>query len=182
MSNTLLYFLPVISAFIGWLISRLGINLFFKRLQSQQKTLAAQAGSFVAAGFSLDDLTAKLTNEEAIEKILPVAEEHIDHFLRVKLPAAMPMLSMFISDKLVADMKAIFMTELKELFPAIITQYLSNAKSTIALDKLVANKVETIDMDKVKVSLGGTINKVALFGALIGFATGVFQLFLTLIA
>src|SRR6476620_10910228 len=107
MINSWLYFFPVISALVGWLISRLGVNLFFKRLQVQQKTLAAQAGSFVAAGFSLDDLTAKLTNEEAVEKILPVAEEHIDHFLRVKLPAAMPMLSMFISDKLVADMKAI---------------------------------------------------------------------------
>ncbi len=182
MINTLLYFLPLISAFIGWLISRFGINLLFKRIQSQQKTLAAQAGSFVAAGFSLDDLTAKLTNEEAIDKILPVAEEHIDHFLRVKLPAAMPMLSMFISDKLVADMKAIFMTELKELFPAIITQYLSNAQSTIAIDKLVAAKIETMDMNKVKASLRGTLNNVALFGALIGFVTGIIQISLTLIA
>src|SRR4051812_46530054 len=182
MINTLLYFLPLISAFIGWLISRLGINLFFKRIQSQQKTLAAQAGNFVAAGFSLDDLTAKLTNEEAIEKILPVAEEHIDHFLRVKLPAAMPMLSMFISDKLVADMKAIFMAELKELFPAIITQYLSNAKSTIAIDRIIASKIETMDMKNVKATLHGTLSMVALFGALIGFLTGLFQIFLTLIA
>jgi hypothetical protein len=182
MVSTVLYLLPLISAFIGWLISRLGINLFFKRLQAQQRTLAAQAGNFVAAGFSLDDLTAKLTNEEAIEKILPVAEEHIDHFLRVKLPAAMPMLSMFISDKLVADMKAIFMAELKELFPAIITQYLSNAKSTIAIDRIVASKIEVMDMNKVKASLEGTLSKVALFGALIGFLTGLFQIFLTLIA
>src|SRR3954469_19180572 len=177
MTNTLLYFLPIISAFIGWLLSRFGINMFFKRLQSQQKTLAAQAGNFVAAGFSLDDLTAKLTNEEAIDKILPVAEEHIDHFLRLKLPAAMPMLSMFISDKLVADMKAIFMTKLKELFPAIITQYLSNAKSAIAIDKIVAAKVEAMDMNKVKTSLSGTLNKVALLGALIGFITGLIQIF-----
>src|SRR3954468_2666438 len=182
MSNTLLYFLPIISAFIGWLLSRVGINLFFKRLQSQQRTLAAQAGNFVAAGFSLDDLTAKLTNEEAIEKILPVAEEHIDYFLRVKLPAAMPMLSMFISDKLVADMKAIFMVELKELFPTIINQYLSNAKSAIAIDKIVASKIEVIDMNKVKALLRSTLSRAALFGALIGFLTGLFQIILTLIA
>jgi hypothetical protein len=182
MIHTWLNFLPLISAFIGWLIGRLGVNLFFKRIQSRQKTLAAQAGNFVASGFSLDDLTAKLTNEEAIEKILPVAEEHIDHFLRVKLPAAMPMLSMFISDKLVADMKAIFMTELKELFPAIITQYLSNAQSAIAIDKLVAAKIETMDMNKIKASLRGTLNNVALFGALIGFVTGIIQISLTLIA
>ena len=182
MSNTLLYFLPIISAIIGWLISRLGISLFFKRLQLQQKTLAAQAGNYVAAGFSLDDLTAKLTNEEAIDKILPVAEVHIDHFLRVKLPAAMPMLSMFISDKLVADMKAIFMVELKEIFPTIINQYLTNAKSAIAIDKIVASKIEVMDINKVKATLGGTLNKVALFGALIGFATGIFQILLTLTA
>ena len=182
MVNTLLYFLPILSAFIGWLISRWGINLFFKRLQSQQKALAAQVGTYVAAGFSLDDLTAKLTNTEAVEKILPVADEHIEQFLRVKLPAAMPMLAMFISDKLVADMKAIFMVELKELFPTIIQQYLSNAKSAIAIDKMVAAKIAATDLDKVKISLRNESNKVALFGALIGFTTGVIQIFLTLIA
>jgi len=182
MINTSLYFLPLIAAFVGWLISRIGINLFFKQLQSRRKSLAAQVGNYVAAGFSLDDLTAKLTNVEAIEKILPVAEEHIDHFLRVKLPAAMPMLSMFISDKLVADMKAIFMVELKELFPTIITQYLSNAKSALAIDKIIAAKLEAMNMDQVRVALRGTLNKVALFGAFIGFITGIIQIFLTLIA
>jgi uncharacterized membrane protein YheB (UPF0754 family) len=182
MTNTLLYCLPFISAFTGWLISRLGISLFFKRLQAQQKTLAMQAGNYVAAGFSFDEIAAKLTNEEAIEKILPVAEEHIDLFLRVKLPAAMPMLSMFISDKLVADMKAIFMAELKELFPTIINQYLSNATSAIAIDKIVANRLEAIDINKVRYALRSELNKVALFGALIGFITGGIQIFLTRIA
>jgi len=182
MINNILYFLPLISAFAGWLIARLGINLFFKRIQSQQKALAAQVGNYVASGFSLDDLSAKLTNEEAIEKILPFAEEHIDQFLRVKLPVAMPMLSMFISDKLVADMKAIFMVELKELFPAIINQYLSNAKSAIAIDRIVAAKLEVMDLNKMKISLRSTLNKVALFGALIGFVTGIIQILLTLIA
>ncbi|TKK66985.1 hypothetical protein FC093_15925 [Ilyomonas limi] len=182
MTNTLLYLLPIISAFTGWLISRLGISLFFKRLQAQQKTLAMQAGSYVAAGFSFDEIAAKLTSKEAIEKILPVAEEHIDHFLRVKLPAAMPMLTMFISDKLVADMKAIFMAELKELFPTIINQYLSNATSAIAIDKIVANRLEAIDINKVKYALRSELNKIAFFGALIGFVTGGIQIFLTRIA
>lgn len=182
MTNILLYFLPIISAFIGWLISRLGIYIFFKSLQAKQKTLAIQAGGYVAAGFSLDEMAARLTNEEAIEKILPVAEEHIDHFLRVKLPAAMPMLSMFISDKLVAEMKAIFMVELKELFPTIINQYLSNAKSTIAIDKIVASKIESTDLNKAKRLLQSELNKVALFGALIGFVTGLIQISLTRIA
>ena len=182
MTNSWLYLLPILSAFIGLLMSRIGINLFFKRLQAQQKTLAAQIGNYVAAEISLDEITSKLASEEAVEKILPVADEHIDHFLRVKLPAAMPMLAMFISDKLVADMKAIFMTELKELFPAIISQYLSNATSAIAVDKMIAARVEVIDFNKVKDSLRSELNKIELFGALIGFVTGGIQIFLTRIA
>jgi len=182
MINAWLYFLPILSAVVGWLLSRFGMNIFFKQLQAKQKTLAAQAGSYVAAGFSLDDLAAKLTNAEAVEKILPVADEHVEHFLRVKLPAAMPMLSMFISDKLVADMKGIFMAELKELFPTIINQYLSNAASAIAIDKMIAAKIERIDLHKTKTALHSEWNKVSLFGALIGFITGLIQISLTLIA
>lgn len=182
MTNTWLYFLPIFSAFTGWLISRWGIHIFFKCLKSQQQTLAIQAGNHVAAGISLDEITAKLTSTEAVEKILPVADEHVEQFLRVKLPAAMPMLSMFISDKLVADMKAIFMTELKELFPVIISQYLSNAKSTIAIDKMVSTKLEGINVQTLKASLKSELNKVALFGALTGFVTGIIQISLTLIA
>lgn len=182
MSNTLLYCLPVISAAIGWLISRWAINIFFSRLQTKQKSLALQAGRYVASGFSLDELTGKLTSEEAIEKILPVADEHIENFLRVKLPAAMPMLAMFISDKLVAEMKAIFMVELKTLFPTIIQQYLSNATSVIAIDKIIASKVEAINLHQVKYAMRGELNKAAMLGALIGFITGVIQISLTLIA
>jgi hypothetical protein len=182
MTNSLLYFLPFISALVGWLISRWGINILFKRLKSQQKALAAQAGSYVAANFEMDELTANLTSTEAVEKILPVADEHVEQFLRVKLPAAMPMLTMFISDRLVADMKTIFMAELKELFPTIISQYLSNAKTAIAIDKMVSTKLEAIHIQTLKALLQNELNKVALFGAFAGFVIGVIQISLTLTA
>jgi len=181
--NAWLYFLlPLLSAVAGWLLSRVGIHLFFKQLLSKKKSLALQAGNYVAASLSFDELTAKLTNAEAVEKIIPVADEHIEQFLRVKLPAAMPVLAMFISDKLVADMKAIFMTELKELFPTIIQQYLANAKSAIAIDKMVAAKIEAADLSQLQQALRSQLNKVAFFGALIGFVTALIQISLTLIA
>ncbi len=94
----------------------------------------------------------------------------------------MPVIGMFISDKLVADMKAIFMNELKELFPTIINQYFSNAKSAIAIDNLVAARVEAINLDALKISLRSELNKIAFFGALIGLVSGLIQISLTRVA
>lgn len=182
MTHTWFYFLPLISAFVGWLMSLAGIYLFFKKLKGQQKSLAVLAGQYVATHFSLDELAAKLTSADAVEKILPVADEHIEQFLRIKLPIAMPVIGMFISDKLVADMKAIFMNELKELFPTIINQYFSNAKSAIAIDNLVAARVEAINLNALKISLRSELNKIAFFGALIGLVSGLIQISLTRVA
>ena len=107
-------------------------------------------------------MAAKLSSEESVEKILPFAEGHIDHFLRVKLPAAMPMLSMFISDKLVADMKAIFMVELKELFPALINRYLAGAKDAVNIQQLVADKLLAADLHYLRTALRKQLAMVAL--------------------
>ncbi len=182
MISTSLYFLPFISAFIGWLLGRLAVGVFFKQLQVQKSTIASSIGNHISKSFSLDELASQLGSAESIEKILPFAEEHIDQFLRVKLPAAMPMLSMFISDKLVADMKAIFMTELKELFPALISQYVTNAKETFKIEEVITAKIAAVDFNSIRVAMSSKLNGFAYAGAAIGFITGLIQIFLTLLA
>ena len=52
--------------------------------------------------------------------VMPLAEEHVDDFLRNKLPKAMPVVGMFIGDKTIAQFKGVFMEELEGLFPVFV--------------------------------------------------------------
>lgn len=49
--------------------------------------------------------------------ILPLADTHVDDFLRNKLPKKMPVMSMLVGDKTIAQLKAVFMEELQDLLP-----------------------------------------------------------------
>ncbi len=132
--------------------------------------------------FSLATIEEKLTEPAAIEKIIPVAEEHIDTFLRVKFPAAMPMLAMFISDKLVADMKGIFMTELKELFPVLIRQYLSNVTHGLSIGNLIASHLNNLSLEMVTPLIKRQLQVVSLACAATGFLCGCISLLMASIA
>lgn len=49
--------------------------------------------------------------------ILPHADTHVDDFLRNKLPKKMPVMSMLVGDKTIAQLKAVFIEELQDLLP-----------------------------------------------------------------
>ncbi|MEI6185207.1 MAG: hypothetical protein WCP65_06725, partial [Bacteroidota bacterium] len=50
-------------------------------------------------------LVASITNQNTVEKIRPMMEEEVEKFLREKLPAQMPMISMFIGDRTINQLK-----------------------------------------------------------------------------
>jgi hypothetical protein len=83
----------------------------------------------------------KLSDSTQIENLLPLAETHIDYFLRHKLTTAMPMVAMFIGDKTIAQFKAIFMEELKELLPEFTAAYLDQLLSRDRLTKMIWNQL-----------------------------------------
>ncbi len=139
-------------------------------------------GDYAEKQISLDAIEQKLVSPENIEKILPFANEHIEQFLRVKLPAAMPMLAMFISDKLVADMKGIFMNELKNLFPALILQYTGNIKKDLNISKLVSARLHAVSDHTLKSFMRKQFRIVEIACATTGFLCGGLYIFLTWIA
>src|SRR6201992_2471624 len=109
-----LYTIPFISAFIHWLTIWMALKLLFHPRQpkkflglnlhgvfpKRQQQIAESLGRSVAQELlSFDDIEKTITNPENVARILPLAEEHIDHFLRVKLKESMPMVAMFIGDK-----------------------------------------------------------------------------------
>jgi uncharacterized membrane protein YheB (UPF0754 family) len=191
----LMIIIPLTSAFIGWVTNWLAIKMLFHprkpvrvlgfTLQGifprRQPQFAKQIGALVSSELvSFDEIEARITNEENVKKIMPLAEIHIDDFLRNKLKVAFPMIGMLIGEKTIGTLKTIFMNELETIFPIIIKGYVQNLQKDLDLENMVADKIAALSADKLEASLYQALSKElrlagVLFGVL-GFIIGLVQM------
>ena len=71
----------------------------------------------------LAKLIPEFTENDPFEAMKPVINDKLDDFFRHKLSAKLPMISMFIGDKTIEELKAVFMDELALLFPLLISEF-----------------------------------------------------------
>ena len=71
----------------------------------------------------LAKLIPELTEKDPFEAMKPVINVKLDDFFRHKLSAKLPMISMFIGEKTIEELKEVFMEELALLFPQLITKF-----------------------------------------------------------
>lgn len=196
----MLYLIPFVSAFIGWFTNWVAIKMLFHPREpkiilgftvqgifpKRQAIFAAKLGQMVTRELlSFEDIAAKITAPSQVEKVFPLVEQHIDHFLRVKLSETMPVISMFIGDKTTEQLKKVFMAELALLFPPLMTQYMAGLKSELDLEKIVTEKVMAFSSDKLEQILNDIMSKefrfVEILGGILGFIIGIFQVLMTLL-
>ena len=194
-----LYTIPFVSAFIYWLAIRMSLKLLFHpcrprrvlgfRLQGvfpkKQRQMAESLGRMAAQHlFSSGDIGKTVADPENVKRILPLVEQHIDNFLRNKLKEAMPMISMFIGEKTIVQLKGIFLAELEELFPVVMRSYVSQLREDPDLGRIVAEKIADIPNDRLEAMLrsflSGEIRFAELAGAGLGFLIGSLQILITL--
>jgi uncharacterized membrane protein YheB (UPF0754 family) len=194
------YTIPFISAFIHWLTIWMALKLLFHPRQpkkilgftlqgvfpKKQRQIAESLGKIVGQELlSFGDIEQTITNPENVRKILPLAEEHIDNFLRNKLKESMPMIAMFIGDKTINQLKAVFMQELEELFPVIMKNYVANLRNDLDLERIVVDKIAGFSNDRLEAMLNQFLTKefrfVEVIGAALGFLIGLLQIMLTLL-
>jgi uncharacterized membrane protein YheB (UPF0754 family) len=195
-----LYTIPLISAFIHWLTIWMALKLLFHPrhpkkflgftlhgvFPKRQQQIAESLGRIVGQELlSFGDIEEAITRPEAVERILPMAEEHVDNFLRVKLKESMPMIAMFVGDRTIAQLKTVFMTELRELFPVIMKNYVANLRNDLDLERIVVEKIAGFSADRLESLLNEFLTKefrfVEIIGAILGFLIGVLQILLTLL-
>ena len=135
------YIFPVlISAFTGWVTTWIAIKMLFHprkpihimgiKIQGifpkNQLLIAQKLGQVVSRELlSFAEIEKKVTDPENLSKLKPEIEKHIDSFLRDKLKDTFPMLSMFIGDKTINQLKAAFLMELESLFPVLMKSYMT---------------------------------------------------------
>ena len=196
-----LYFLPIISAFIGWFTNWIAIKMLFHPKEpinilgitlhgifpKRQKQFAEKLGVLVANELiSFDDISSKINSPDTIQKIIPIVEERVDHFIKTKLTEELPLLSMFIKDKTLDNIKKGIVNEVETMFPAMIGQMTANMKQDLDVEKIVVDKVSNFSSDKLEEILVSIMKKefkfVEIIGGVLGFLIGILQVLLTLIA
>lgn len=195
-----LFLIPIISAFIGWFTNWIAIKMLFHPREPKkilgikfqgifpknQAQFAAKLGKLVGEELlSFKDISSKITNPENVEKLMPVVETHIDHFLRVKLAEKMPVISSFIGEKTITELKGVFMEELKTLFPTLMETYMHNLQQDLDLEQIVTQKVAAFSSNKLEDILNSIMSKefrfVEIIGAVLGFIIGLLQIGITLL-
>jgi uncharacterized membrane protein YheB (UPF0754 family) len=185
---------PIISAFIGWFTNWIAIKMLFHPknpikilgitfqgiFPKRQKQFAEKLGKLVSAELlSFQEIEQKIANPNNVKKLMPLVEGHIDHFLRVKLSDQMPVISMFIGDKTINQLKQVFITELEELFPVIMSNYMGHLKEELDLEKIVIEKVSNFSTDKLEEILKSIMSSefrfIEILGGILGFLLGLIQ-------
>lgn len=198
--NTWLLLIPLISAFIGWFTNWIAIKMLFHPREpkkilgmtfhgifpKRQQQFAEKLGKLVSQELlSFSDIEQKITRPENIKKIMPSIEAHIDNFLRNKLSEVFPVISMFIGDKTINQLKEVFITELETIFPSTLKSYMGTLQQDLDLEKIVVEKVAAFSSDKLEAILYQIMAKefrfVEIIGAVLGFVIGLLQVALTLL-
>ena len=180
--------IPVVGALLGWLLNSMILRFLFYPIQpkkifgfsfqgmipKKKEAIAIQLSQYVSEElFSFQSLKEKFTDPANIEKIMPMVEENIDHFLRKKLGEQMPMISMFIGDKTIQQLKNIFMEELSILFPKLINDYAQKLESDLDIKKIIAQKITAINLEEAAIKTQQYLHKEIILFKLTGAATGI---------
>lgn len=193
--NYWLLFIPLLTAFTGWLVIYLSVKMLFRPLQprklggitwqgllpAQKEQLAVGVGKLVAKEFSnLDAIEKKIGDPKHFENVRPLIETHIDDFLRNKLKEQMPMIGMFIGDKTIGTLKTIFIQEIETLFPQVMQKFAGNLKNELNIEQLVSSRIAVLSPQQIEnmfhQGIGKEVRRTSLLAVAIGLLIGLLQL------
>lgn len=160
------YFVPLLlSTFTAWAVIWAVIKILFhprhpvrffgitlQGIVPRKKTAMAKklARAVETQFFSFDAIEKKLTAPDNFHQLKPEIEKHIDIFLKEKLKEVFPMLSMFIGDKTINQLKNAFLAELENIFPVIIKSYLSKIQEGFNMEEIIREKMNAVSIDTLE--------------------------------
>ena len=154
----------LLSGFIGYGIIWFGIKLLFHPRKAinifgykyqgifpkNKAKIAEMLGHLSTELLPFEDIEQRITSADNLEKLKPEIEKHIDAFLNKKLRDVFPILSKFIGEKTTSQLKQAYMTEIENMFPVLIHQYMGQLKSNIDFERIVVEKVDGFSEKKLE--------------------------------
>jgi uncharacterized membrane protein YheB (UPF0754 family) len=195
------YIIPVLlSAFTGWVTTWIAIKMLFHprnpvrifgfTLQGifpkNQQLIAEKLGQVVGKELlSFAEIEAKVTSPDNLQKLKPEIEKHIDGFLRERLKEVFPVISMFVGDKTINQLKGAFLDELETLFPVLMKSYMDKLQHDLDLEKIVREKVAGFSSRKLEDILAQITKKEFQFlefiGGFFGLLIGLVQVLISVL-
>ena len=191
----MIYFIPFISAIIGWFTNYVAVKMLFHPRKpislgfftvqgvfpKRQQMLAEKIGKLVGEQlFSFNDIKDKLLNEESATDILKVVDEKIEVFLKEKLVKSMPMLAMVMGEEMRKKVRRTLMTEFELMLPEVLDGFIAKAERGIDITKIVEDKVAAFSFDQLEGIMHAIMKKefkfIEIIGAVLGFIIGLIQL------
>ena len=190
----------ILSTFTGWVTTWIAIKMLFHPRKpvkffgitiqgifpKNQHQIAEKLGQVVGKELlSFEEIEQKVTDPENLQKLRPDIEAHVDNFLRNKLKDVFPMLSMFIGDKTISQLKDAFLIELESLFPVLMKNYMNKLQHDLDLEKIVTEKVANFSSEKLENILNQITKKefkfLELIGGIFGFLIGLIQVLMAIL-
>ncbi|MFM2360315.1 MAG: hypothetical protein RLY16_2308 [Bacteroidota bacterium] len=184
----------LLSTFTGWVTTWIAIKMLFHPRKpirflgltiqgifpKNQAKIAEKLGQVVGKELlSFDEIEAKITHPDNLQKLKPEIEKHIDAFLHHKIKEVFPMLAMFIGEKTISQLKDAFLQELESLFPILMKNYMGKMQSELDLEKIVRDKVSSFSSEKLEDILQQITKKefqfLELIGGFFGLLIGIIQ-------
>ena len=169
-----LLLLPLLVAGFGWLISWGFIKIIFFPHQSirmagrdWQSLFSKKAGQI-----SISQILPQLTEGDSFQKLLPFIDAKLDEFFKERLVQKMPVISMFIGDKTITQLKEVFLEELAQIFPDLLSEFTQSSANTF-LFNLEAKWSKKIEQYLLKAS-----QKIRIMAFCLGFIWGLILQFI----
>jgi hypothetical protein len=121
-----LFIIPLMSALLAWFIAWLWVKLLFS---SNGKYLQKEIEAI-----NIDSLFNQDTSRTQFEAVLPTIDAQLDHFFTHKIGEKLPMISMFIGEKTIVQLKAVFIEELSSIFPTLVKSLSTSALQAFSKD------------------------------------------------
>lgn len=126
-----LLLLPLMTGLFGWLLTWFFVkSLFFPAKPITIGKFKWNAGLYeLIDKFPLDTiLPTDGSDNSSFDSVLPFIDKQLDDFFKHKLSEKMPIVSMFIGEKTVTQLKEVFLEELSTLFPSLVSKLAEEAK------------------------------------------------------
>jgi len=195
-----LILLPIVASLVMWLAIRIFIRSIFRPsrpykiagikiqgiLPKYQPLIAQQITDAIIIELSAnEEIKNFIAGPEVLKKIMPSIETHLDHFLNVKLKEALPVISIFIGERVISQLKELFMNELQLLFPSVMSQLFDGLQHNPELTSTIYVKLSSVSVQEMEKkfynSFRKEIRRVEIAFAVLGFITGIFQILVVLL-
>lgn len=190
-----LMLLPVVGAFIGWFTNWLAVKMLFHPREPwrilgltiqgvfprRQAVLAEKLGDVVAEKLITDrDIAAKLDNPKVREAIKARVLSFLDTAIKERLPAAVPMVAMFLSPSLIQTVTEAFSADLDSVIDDTLKQLTGSLGQNLDVREMVRSKVAAFSSDRLEELLVDIMKRelkfIEVVGGILGALIGLVQI------